>query len=96
MSAAIDDAFGDLVETTNPEGGFFSWLTFRNALENLDTGELFTIALEDGVAYIPGAAFTIDKSMNNALRLCFATSSEDRIREGVTRLRSAVSRMTGV
>lgn len=96
MAKALQDTFGNSVSMTDPEGGFFLWLTFHNDLGDIDTQKLFPVALEDGVAYIPGSAFTIDDSMTNALRLCFATSSEDRIREGVTRLHTAVSRLKDV
>lgn len=96
MANALHNTFGDLVSMTNPEGGFFLWLTFQKDLEDIDAQRLFPVALEDGVAYIPGSAFTIDDSMTNALRLCFATSSEDRIREGVSRLHTAVSRLQDV
>lgn len=96
MTSALQSTFGDSVSMTNPEGGFFLWLTFRQALTDIDTQELFPVALEEGVAYIPGAAFTIDDSMTNALRLCFATSSEDRIHEGVARLHAAVRRLKDV
>lgn len=86
MIEAVSDTFGDAVTYTQPEGGFFLWATFQGDLAYQDTQELFPIALAEGVAYIPGAAFTIDNSKNNALRLCFATSSPERIREGVDRL----------
>lgn len=86
MIEAVSDIFGDAVTYTQPEGGFFLWATFQGDLAYQDTQELFPIALAEGVAYIPGAAFTIDNSKNNALRLCFATSSPERIREGVNRL----------
>lgn len=90
MISAIHDSFGDALTYTQPEGGFFLWGTFQNELRHVDTQDLFPVALAEGVAYIPGAAFTIDNTRNNALRLCFATSSPERIREGIQRLTQSV------
>jgi len=91
MIDAIDDTFGEDMSYTQPEGGFFLWATFHNELSHIDTQDLFRVALAEGVAYIPGTAFTIDNSKNDALRLCFATSSPERIREGISRLKQSVN-----
>lgn len=96
MNQALSETFGESIRMTDPEGGFFLWATFMGEREQLDTQELFPAALEEGVAYIPGVAFTADNSQHNALRLCFATSSPDRIREGVSRLERAVLRVQSV
>lgn len=90
MRAQLQQHFGDSVRATDPEGGFFLWVTFEGDLAGVDTEELFPRALQEGVAYIPGPAFTVDGSMRNSLRLCFATSTPERIEEGVTRLATAV------
>lgn len=86
MIEAVTDTFGESVEYTQPEGGFFLWASFQNDYSSINTEELLPAAIAQGVAYIPGAAFTIDGSLRNALRLCFATSSPERIREGINRL----------
>jgi 2-aminoadipate transaminase len=88
MRAAVDHLFGDAARTTDPEGGFFLWVTFAD--DRVDTSALFETALAMGVAYIPGAAFSVEGNFRNALRLCFATSTPERIDEGVARLRRAV------
>ncbi|UOR01385.1 PLP-dependent aminotransferase family protein [Leucobacter allii] len=95
MRRELDRVFGDRVVATDPEGGFFLWLTFTGELGGLDTEALFPDALAEGVAYIPGPAFTVDGSMRDALRLCFATSSPERIAEGVERLARAAERTAG-
>lgn len=89
MRSAIGRHFGGAVRATDPEGGFFLWATFAD--ETVDTRALFETALAEGVAYIPGPAFSATGSFGNALRLCFATSTPERIDEGVTRLRRAVA-----
>ena len=75
---------------TFPSGGMFLWLTLP---EKVDAERLFPEALEDGVAFIPGAAFSVTGRFGNALRLCFATNAPERIREGVRRLRGAIDRV---
>ncbi|WP_053383209.1 aminotransferase-like domain-containing protein [Leucobacter celer] len=92
MRASLARHFGDTAVSTDPEGGFFLWVTFTGELAEIDTEDLFPEALAEGVAYIPGPAFTVDGSMRNALRLCFATSSPERIEEGVARLARAIQR----
>ena len=77
---------------TDPEGGFFLWLTLGGEYGRIDTEAMFAEALREGVAYIPGPAFTTDGSMKDALRLCFATSSPERIAEGIERLARVMDR----
>ena len=91
MQDALAEAFGDeRCAWTSPDGGMFLWLTLP---EEVDAERLFPEALLDGVAFIPGAAFTVEGRFGNALRLCFATNGPDRIHEGVRRLRHTVDRL---
>ena len=90
MRKALADRFGEDVSTTDPEGGFFLWLTLGGRYADIDTQDLFEAALAAGVAYIPGPAFSAAGNFSNALRLCFATSTPERIHEGVTRLGNAL------
>jgi len=91
MIAALRAAFGEFVLLTEPEGGFFVWASFVGELAHLNTQDLFPTALAEGVAYVPGSAFSHDRDLSNSLRLCFATSSRERIREGVERLQRSIS-----
>jgi 2-aminoadipate transaminase len=88
MHAALREHFGDIARWTDPEGGFFLWVTLDNGV---DTTELFERALAEGVAFIPGPAFSPTGRFTHALRLCFASTPPDRIHEGVARLRRAVN-----
>ena len=90
MREALENRFGDEVSTTNPDGGFFLWLTLEGRYAEIDTQELFASALKAGVAYIPGPSFSAAGNFSNALRLCFATSTPERIHEGVDRLGRAL------
>ena len=90
MRAAVQQHFGDTVRTTDPDGGFFLWATFS---DGVDTSALFEPALAHGVAFIPGSAFSVSGNFRDSLRLCFATSTPERIDEGVQRLRRAVDEL---
>ena len=90
MQGALTEHFTGEAEWTDPEGGFFLWVSFG---EEVDTQALFEVALAEGVAYIPGNAFSPGGHFPNDLRLCFASTPPDRIAEGVKRLRAAVDRL---
>jgi 2-aminoadipate transaminase len=92
MQAALTEHFGGTARWTDPEGGFFLWVTFDPPV---DTEALFPVALAEGVAYIPGNAFSPGGRFPDALRLCFASTPPERIAEGVRRLRVAVDRLAG-
>jgi 2-aminoadipate transaminase len=90
MHAALTEHFGDIARWTDPEGGFFLWVTLQNGI---DSEELFEIALAEGVAFIPGPAFSPGGRFTDAFRLCFASTTPDRIHEGVARLRRAADKL---
>ncbi|MGZ0146788.1 aminotransferase-like domain-containing protein [Kribbella sp. WER1] len=90
MHAALTEHFGDIARWTDPEGGFFLWVTLENGV---NTEELFEIALAEGVAFIPGPAFSPSGRFSNAFRLCFASTTPARIHEGITRLRRATDKL---
>ncbi|UVI36734.1 PLP-dependent aminotransferase family protein [Brevibacterium spongiae] len=90
MAEGLERLFPGEIRATDPDGGFFLWVTFDD--ETIDTEDLMPTALEEGVAYIPGPAFSPAGNFSNALRLCFASATPDRIDEGLERLRRAVDR----
>lgn len=90
MHAALHEHFGGIARWTDPDGGFFLWVTLDG---DVDATALFDVALAEGVAYIPGAAFSPSGRFANALRLCFASTPPERIREGIARLRRAVEKL---
>ncbi|MFD0994587.1 2-aminoadipate transaminase [Pseudoclavibacter chungangensis] len=87
---AVRELLGDRVTTTDPQDGFFLWLTLLGEDAVIDTEELFPTALRHGVAFIPGPAFSNSGAFRDALRVSFATSTPERIVEGVRRLRTAL------
>lgn len=93
MQGALAEELGDKEASwTDPGGGFFLWLTFP---AHIDTSRVSPVAIEEGVAFIPGPAFSISGRFRNALRLSFASNPGDRTVEGVRRLRRAVERVYG-
>ncbi|NIK60585.1 PLP-dependent aminotransferase family protein [Kribbella shirazensis] len=92
MHAALTEHFGDIARWTDPQGGFFLWVTLQNGVH---TDELFEVALAEGVAFIPGPAFSPAGHFTDAFRLCFASTTPDRIHEGVARLRRAADKLAG-
>jgi 2-aminoadipate transaminase len=90
MTESLRRNLGDRVSITNPEGGFFLWVTLEGDDKLTSTTELFKSALAEGVAFIPGSALSPSGKFDDALRLCFASSTPDRIEEGVQRLTRAL------
>ena len=94
MLRALASEFPDGVAWTEPDGGFFVWVTLP---EGIDTYPLLHRAIDAGVVFIPGAAFTPSDDPSNKLRLAFSAVSPEDIEEGVRRLapilRAAISEL---
>ncbi|MCX7653216.1 MAG: PLP-dependent aminotransferase family protein [Fervidobacterium sp.] len=89
MIKALEENFSHIKGTkwVNPQGGLFVWMTLP---EGFDTMEMFETAKEKKIYYIPGEAFTIDDSKSSSMRLSFCLPPEEKIIEGVKRLREVV------
>lgn len=90
MDASIARHLGPRVTTTDPEGGFFLWVTLQGEDARVSTSRLFEIALAEGVAFIPGAALSPSGRFEDAFRLCFASTSPERTEVGLQRLARAL------
>ncbi|MBN6812460.1 PLP-dependent aminotransferase family protein [Kocuria indica] len=90
MDASISAHLGDRVRTTDPDGGFFLWVTLQGDDARVSSSRLFEIALAEGVAFIPGPALSPSGRFQDAFRLCFASSTPERIEEGLQRLARAL------
>lgn len=92
MMDALRSELGDAVEFTEPQGGLFLWVRLTGKGGKLaDANELAKRAIEQGVAFVPGAPFFSQNHDVSTLRLSFATADEDKIREGVARLAKALN-----
>lgn len=87
MLSGLERNFGKVsgARWTRPTGGFFVWLR----LPGVGADELLTVAMECGVFFIPGSAFTTTGGFSDCLRLNFTHPSETEIAEGLARLKSA-------
>lgn len=90
MLQALDRHMPDEVEWTQPNGGFYVWVTLP---EKLDAVKMLPKALENNVAYVVGSAFYADGSGKNTLRISFCHEKEDVIEEGIRRLGKTVREM---
>ncbi len=75
---------------TKPEGGLFLWIEVP---EEINTLELFYMALEDKVAFVPGEVFYPEGYRKyNTMRVNFSYPTKDEIFEGVKRLSSVIKK----
>jgi 2-aminoadipate transaminase len=87
MTAAIKAELGATVSWPDPHGGFFLWATLP---DHIDADVLLQRCVQHGVIYVAGAAFYVDGTGKNTLRLSFSWPTVERIREGVARLAAAL------
>jgi Transcriptional regulators containing a DNA-binding HTH domain and an aminotransferase domain (MocR family) and their eukaryotic orthologs len=90
MVSMIEKYFPENVKYTKPEGGMFLWVTLPEGLSSMD---LFELAINENVAFVPGQAFYVDGSGNNSLRLNFSNSNGRQIEEGIKRLGNAINEL---
>ena len=65
---------------TRPEGGLFIFVSFD---KNQDVTKLFTSAIDQGVAFVPGSPFYPEGGHKNTLRLNFTNASPEDISRGM-------------
>ncbi len=91
MCDGLQSALGDAVEFVRPQGGLFVWARLTGSREQLQDSQAFAQrAIEQGVAFVPGAPFYCEQPDRASFRLSFATSDVEKIREGVQRLARAL------
>ena len=87
MGNALRSQLGDAVRFVQPQGGMFIWVTLTGANgKEKDGNALAKRAIEQGVAFVPGAPFFAQNPDLSTLRLSFATADIPKIEEGITRL----------
>ena len=73
-----------------PEGGYYMWLELP---ARIDGNELMRMAEPEGVGIFSGRGYFASDPPSNFIRLCYATSTESQIEEGVSRLGKVFRRM---
>lgn len=91
MRESIRRYFPSDVACTEPEGGMFLWVELPDGMAALD---LFELAVEDKVVFVPGDPFYVDGRRSNALRLNFSCVDAETIDCGIQRLGGAIGRLT--
>lgn len=72
-----------------PRGGMFLWLSLS---AGINTAELLPLAVEEGVAFVPGEVFYSEQPLKNAMRLNFTHTRPELLPLAVQRLGAALSR----
>jgi 2-aminoadipate transaminase len=85
MLAALEEFFPPEASWTHPKGGFFIWVTLP---EYVDTPQMLSVALENGVTFVPGDGCYPAKSGmgKNCMRIAFCYEEPEKLREAIRRL----------
>ncbi len=91
MGAALKRELGTAISFEQPEGGLFFWARLTGADGKPSDASAFAKrAIEQRVAFVPGAPFYAEKPDMATLRLSFATANIEKIEEGIARLGKAL------
>ncbi|MDO8363038.1 MAG: PLP-dependent aminotransferase family protein [Actinomycetota bacterium] len=91
LADALDATLDERITFHRPDGGMFLWTEFADIT---DTKVLLQRAVEQGVAFVPGSAFTIDQRPDAKARLSYSTLAPAQLEEAVARLGRALA-LTG-
>ncbi|GAA4189464.1 PLP-dependent aminotransferase family protein [Gryllotalpicola kribbensis] len=86
MLSALQEHLPEL-SWTNPNGGFYVWLTLP---ETLDSKAMLPRAVKELVAYTPGTAFYADGNGRHNIRLSFCYPTPEQIKVGIRRLANVI------
>lgn len=88
MLAALEREMAGLeVSWTRPVGGMFLWVQLP---EGMDAEKLLALAVDRGMAFVPGAPFFPGNPRHNCLRLSYVTVSPAQIDQGIAALAAAI------
>jgi 2-aminoadipate transaminase len=87
MLSALEEHLPEL-SWTNPNGGFYVWLTLP---PHLDSKAMLPRAVTELVAYTPGTAFYADGNGRQNMRLSFCYPTPANIRVGIRRLANVIN-----
>lgn len=90
MLGALDEFLPDF-HRTEPNGGFYVWLTLP---DYLDSKGMLPRAVTELVAYTPGTAFYANGGGRDKIRLAFCYPTPDTIHEGIRRLEGVIRQET--
>lgn len=90
MLASMRRHFPSEVTYTEPEGGMFLWAELPRAMAAMD---LFNLAVEDKVVFVPGNPFYVRGNRHSTLRLNFSCTDVSAIEVGIGRLGRAIQKL---
>ena len=91
MAASLQRTLGDAIAFDAPQGGMFFWARLTGAHGGpANAAEFAKRAIDQMVAFVPGAPFYAHDADPATLRLSFATADVAKIEEGVARLGAAL------
>ena len=92
MAESLRRELGDAVDFNQPQGGMFFWARLTGAQgQSALAPEFAKRAIEQGVAFVPGAPFFAHDPDLSTFRLSFATADVAKIEEGIGRLGRALA-----
>ncbi len=90
MLESLDEHFTGLATWTHPTGGLFVWMEMHD--HTIDAFAALSRAIEEqGVAFVPGGAFSVTGGYKHTIRLNFSAVEPESIREGIARLKTVLS-----
>ena len=91
MAESLRRELGSAIEFNQPQGGMFFWARLTGADGKPHCAPEFAKrAIEQGVAFVPGAPFFAHDPDLATFRLSFATADVAKIEEGMARLARAL------
>ena len=88
FAAVLDRHFRDLADWEVPAGGLFFWLRLKTSR---DTRTLLRVAIEHGVAFMPGELFyAVPPAACGEIRLNFTHASAEQVEAGLAILAGLV------
>ena len=87
MLAALEQYMPEGVSWNKPRGGMFLWAELP---KGMNASAVLAKAVEQNVAFVPGAPFFAANPVIESLRLAFVTVPPPRIEEGVKRLAEVI------
>lgn len=88
MLSALEEFFPPEATWTSPQGGFFVWVTLPHYV---DTDKMLSVALDNGVTYVPGAGCFPGAGGESSMRIAFCFEEDGRIREAISRLADVIN-----
>lgn len=84
FAQTLEKHFSGIASWSIPQGGLFFWLRLK---KSLNTQTLFTRALQQKVAFMPGKPFFVQSpAPQNFMRLNFSHASPENVKKGLSRL----------